>query len=166
VSADTALQLDAFVTPGTLLKAAREGEELSTREVAERLNWTPGYVEIIERDDYQALLSPAFARGYVKAYGRLLAMDEQQLLATFDQYRDSRQDMAPRRVQTRPLQMQHTGLGVVVGLAVLGILVFVLWWWQVGSAAAPAALEQDAQGTVDAGIPGQSEGDRVVAGGE
>jgi cytoskeleton protein RodZ len=164
VSDDAALQLDAFVTPGTLLKAAREAQELSTREVAERLNWMPGYVEIIERDDYQALLSPAFARAYVKAYGRLLAMDQQQLLETFDRHRDGRQDLTPRRVRTRPLQLQRTGLGVIVGLVVLGILVFALWWWQVGSTTSPHTPEQGVQATVDAGVGGQREDDRVVAG--
>ena len=164
MSDNAALQLDAFVTPGTLLKAGREAQKLSTREVAERLNWMPGYVEIIERDDYQALLSPAFARAYVKAYGRLLAMDQQQLLETFDRHRDGRQDLTPRRVQTRPLQLQRTGLGVIVGLVVLGILVFALWWWQVGSTTSPHPLEQGVQATVDAGMGGQREGDRVVAG--
>ena len=45
MSDNATLQLDAFVTPGTLLKAGREAQKLSTREVAERLNWMPGYVE-------------------------------------------------------------------------------------------------------------------------
>ena len=63
------LQLDAFTTPGSLLKAAREKEGMSQREAADRLNLMPDYVGIIERDDYQALRSPPFARGYVKAMG-------------------------------------------------------------------------------------------------
>ena len=67
------VQLDAFITPGTLLKTAREAQQLSEREVADRLNWMPGYTAIIERDDFQALRRPAFARGYVKAYGTMLA---------------------------------------------------------------------------------------------
>ncbi len=43
MSDDASEQLDAFVTPGTLLKAAREAQELSQREVADRLHLMPGY---------------------------------------------------------------------------------------------------------------------------
>ncbi len=49
------------------------------------LNLMPGYVAILERDDYQALRSPAFARGYVRAYGQLMELDEAELLRAFDQ---------------------------------------------------------------------------------
>lgn len=163
---NAALQLDAFVTPGTLLKAAREGQELDPREVAERLNWMPGYVEIIESDNYPALLSPAFARGYVKAYGRLLAVDENQLLDTFDKLRGGSQDLTPKRVQTRPPQVQRTGFGVIVGLVVLGLLVFALWWWQGGSESPIKGLEQSVEGRAAPGMDARSEGDRTVAGDE
>ena len=43
-----------------------------------------GYVPMIERDDYQGLRSPAFARGYVRAYGKLLELDEEELIAAFE----------------------------------------------------------------------------------
>jgi cytoskeleton protein RodZ len=125
-----ARQLDAFTTPGTLLKAAREAQGIPEREAADRLNLMPGYVAILERDDYQALRSPPFARGYVKAYGKLLGLDEEQLLTCFDQLSDSDQEQQQKRVVTRPLQLQRTGLGVVIGLAVLLLLVLTLWWWQ------------------------------------
>ncbi len=35
-----------------------------------------------------------------------------------------------KRVETRPLQLQRTGAGVVIGLADFIVLVFALWWWQ------------------------------------
>ena len=128
---DEALQqLDAFTTPGTLLKAAREAQGIPEREAADRLNLMPGYVAILERDDYDALRSPAFARGYVKAYGKMLGLDEEQLLASFDQLRAADQSTGKKRIETRPLQLQRTGLGVVIGLAVLFLLVVVLWLWQ------------------------------------
>jgi len=126
---EQAVQLDAFATPGTLLKAAREKQGLSAREAADRLNFMPNYVEILERDDYEALRSPPFARGYVKAYGRLLGLDEQQLLSLFDQVNTEAVVQRKPRVETRPQQFQRTGLGVVVGLGVLLLLVAALWWW-------------------------------------
>ena len=53
---------------------------------------------------------------------------------------------AKKRIETRPLQLQRTGLGVVIGLGVLLLLVAVLWWAQDGeSAAAWSDLSQTSQ---------------------
>ena len=110
------------------------------REAADLLNLMPDYVAILERDDYQALRSPPFARGYLKAYGKLLGLDEEQLMSSFDQISDTGAAPPRERVVTRPLQLQRTGLGVVIGLAVLFMLVLALWWWQgdAGEATWPA----------------------------
>ena len=130
MSEDNCAQLDAFQTPGTLLKLAREKQELSQREVADRLHLMPGYPEIIERDEFQSLRHPAFARGYVKAYGKLVGVDEEQLLGAFDRLQAEAVAPAPRKIRTRPLQLQHTGLAVVIGLVLLVLLVLAIWWWR------------------------------------
>jgi len=127
---DEAVQLDAFTTPGTLLRAARESQGMSEREAADRLNFMPDYVTILERDDYQALRSPPFARGYVKAYGRLLDLDEEHLMSVFEQVIAEMPIQQEKRIETRPLQLQRTGLGVVIGLGVLLLMVMALWWWE------------------------------------
>lgn len=127
---DDAVQLDAFTTPGTLLRAARESQGMSEREAADQLNFMPNYVTILERDDYQALRSPPFARGYVKAYGRLLGLDEEYLMSVFEQVNLDVPTQQGKRIVTRPLQLQRTGLGVVTGLGVLLLLVVALWWWE------------------------------------
>ena len=124
------IQLDAFQTPGVMLKAARESRGLSPREVADRLHLMPGYPAIIERDDYKALRHPAFARGYVKAYGKLVGVDEKRLLDAYDRLRAGEQQPPPRTVQARPLQRQYVGLGVIVSLVLLALLVVAVWWWQ------------------------------------
>lgn len=112
-----------------MLRSARLARDLSSREVEDMLNLMPGYVDVLERDDYQALRSPAFARGYIRAYGQLMALDETELLEAFDDQRSSRAE-EKKRVETKPLQLQRTGAGVVVGLAVLLLLFVGLWWWQ------------------------------------
>ena len=152
-------QFDAFVTPGSLLRAEREAQGISEREAADRLNFMPGYVAILERDDYQALRSPPFARGYIKAYGRMLGLDEIPLLAAFDQLCEQQPSEEKKKVESRPLQLQHTRLGVVIGLAVLGLLVLGLWWWQgdrgkergVAVPASAEIQEQRLQGATTAG---------------
>ena len=145
MNAEVENQLDAFVTPGTLLQAAREAKEMSEREAADRLNWMPGYPAIIERDDFQALRRPAFARGYVKAYGKLLGIDEKQLLEAFERLQAGAEVHARKRVSSVPVQLQRTGLGVIVGLVLLLLLVLAIWRWQ------------GELGTVD-GVPGDDTG--------
>lgn len=144
MTTDVSGQVDAFVTAGTLLRTARMAEGLSEREVADRLNLMPGYVAILERDDYQALRAPAFARGYVRSYCQLLGLDEAEVLQAFDEQRQGQQQ-EKKRVETKSLQLQRTGVGVVVGLVTLLLLVAGLWWWQgSGSAGAPGNLPEQA----------------------
>lgn len=147
---DSGLQLDAFATPGTLLRTAREKQGMTAREAADRLNLMPDYVDILERDEYGSLRSPTFARGYVKAYGRLLGLDEAHLLSLFDEQREQQPGERKKRVETRPLQLQRTGLGVVIGLGVLLLLVTGLWWW--GQDGGDDTLPAESTGT----LPGKS----------
>jgi len=81
---DAAPERTGSPSPGALLKAAREDLDISPREAADRLNWMPGYVAIVENDDYAALRRPSFSRGYVKAFGRLVELDEGKLMDAFD----------------------------------------------------------------------------------
>ena len=127
-------------SPGAMLRAAREVQKMSEREAADRLNWLPRYVGQIESDDYESLRSPAFARGYIRAYGKMLALDEEELITAFEILTEGLfEGGRGKRVATEPLQLQRTGIGIVVGLVVLGLLIAGLWWWQAG---------QDASATV------------------
>ncbi len=130
MSEDASVQLDAFLTPGTMLKTAREEQGLSQREVADRLHLMPAYPAMIECDDFRALRHPAFARGYVKAYGKLLGLEEQRLLDAFDRQRAQEKSPELSKVSTRPLQLQQVGLSVIVGLVLLVLLVAAVWWWR------------------------------------
>lgn len=123
------VQADIETSPGALLKAERLAQGMSEREAADRLNWMPDYVAVIESDHYEKLRNPAFARGYVKAYTRLMALDEETLIAAFDKNRaDNASNLEARRKETKPLNVQKTGLGVVIGLGILLLLVLFMWW--------------------------------------
>jgi len=148
VTGNPSRQLDAFTTPGSLLRAAREKQGMTPREAADRLNFMPNYVSILERDDYRALRSPSFARGYIRSYGRLLGVDEAYLLSLFDAMREEVATTPAAPPKSRPLQLQHTGMGVVIGVGVLMLLVAALWWWG-GPAAGPGAGLEAAVGQRD-----------------
>lgn len=120
--------VEGFTSPGTILRLAREAAQMTEREAADRLNLMPDYVGILERDDYQALRSPAFARGYLKAYARLLEIDEERVMPLYDEI--VAQEPTKERIETKPLQLQHTRAGVAVSLVLMLLLVAALWWWQ------------------------------------
>jgi cytoskeleton protein RodZ len=126
----------ARVSPGAMLQAAREARGLSAQDVAQRLFWLPEYVAFIERDEFERLRRPAFARGYVRAYARMLGLDETLVLAGYDEVRPAPVQSSVRARNPRPLPLQRTGLGLMLGLGVLALLVLVLWWAQSGQAVA------------------------------
>ena len=126
MTSDASTQIDAVATPGSLLRRARLAAQMSEREVEDQLNLMPGYVGILERDAYQELRSPTFARGYVRSYAQLMKLDEEKVLLAFDDFRHN-WAREKQRVETRPLQLQSTRLGIVLGLLVLALLCVALW---------------------------------------
>ncbi|NBC22636.1 MAG: DUF4115 domain-containing protein [Gammaproteobacteria bacterium] len=66
--------------PGEVLRARREALDVTVREVAETLNLSMAMIEALEADDASKLPGTVFARGYVRAYARLLELDPKPLL--------------------------------------------------------------------------------------
>ena len=121
--------------PGVLLQAARQARGWTPAEVADRLHWLPEVVGLLGRDAYDRLRRPAFARGYLGAYARLLGLNETDVLAGFDLHSPDAVARSAGQCPRRLRPLQRTGVGIVIGLAVLALLILGLWWTQVGHAA-------------------------------
>ena len=59
--------------PGQVLRAARERQGLSLADVAARLNLTVQALEHLEAGEFGRLPGHTFARGYIRAYARLVS---------------------------------------------------------------------------------------------
>lgn len=68
-------------TPGRILAAARVARGLTVTEIALRLKFSPKQIEALEADRYDALAGPAFVRGMVRAYAKLVGVDADALVA-------------------------------------------------------------------------------------
>ncbi|MCZ7597367.1 MAG: helix-turn-helix domain-containing protein [Gammaproteobacteria bacterium] len=68
--------LSSKASPGMILAAARDELKWSIEDVAANLNLRVSVIEALERDDYGDLPGPTFVRGYIRAYARLLGIDE------------------------------------------------------------------------------------------
>ena len=71
---------EATEGPGAALQAAREARELSVPQVADQLKLSSAAVTALEANDWDRLPAPVFVRGYIRAYARLMALDDEELL--------------------------------------------------------------------------------------
>lgn len=71
-------------TPGQMLHKARMAKKWTVEHVAKQLRLAPAYIEEIEADQYTQISSPAYARGYLRAYSRLLEISGDTVIATFN----------------------------------------------------------------------------------
>lgn len=73
----------ATIGPGPALRAARTKMNVEVREVADALNLPAHMIESIETNDFAAMPSLVFARGYVRAYAKLVELDPDAVVQIF-----------------------------------------------------------------------------------
>lgn len=71
----------AAVSPGAMLRQARESAGWSIDTVSQQLKLAPRQVQALEADDYAQLPGRTFVRGFMRNYARLLHLDPDALLA-------------------------------------------------------------------------------------
>jgi len=69
---------------GQILREAREAQGITLDNAAMRLRLMHRQVEAMERDDFESLGQPVFARGFVRNYARMLGLVPESLLARMD----------------------------------------------------------------------------------
>ncbi|HYQ73008.1 MAG TPA: helix-turn-helix domain-containing protein, partial [Gammaproteobacteria bacterium] len=111
--------------PGGHLAVAREARGLTLALVAKNLRLSAATLQALESSRYEDLPEPIYVRGYLRAYARLLEMDEEVLVAEYDRTVDRREPVLRpttrvRRQATAPgLHIRGAAALVVVTIAVL-----------------------------------------------
>lgn len=119
--------------PGETLRKARENKGLALGDVAVQLNLTAHALRNLEAGAFEQLPGHTFARGYVRAYAKLMGMDQNRLVAEFDQYTGTDASGSSVASLTRieePARVSQSlvKLFSVVALLALGGVGF--FWWQ------------------------------------
>ena len=71
---------EAGAGPGAALQAAREARQLSVPQVADQLKLSSAAVTALEANDWDRLPAQVFVRGYIRAFARLMGLDDEELL--------------------------------------------------------------------------------------
>jgi len=120
--------------PGVLLREGREALSVSVGQVAKTLKLSVSVIESIEANDFNELPVPAFTRGYIRAYAKLIMLDADQLVHDYDLVGLGNEPalvVDPQRTDFRELPQRYPGWvlgGSVVAVVLVSILVLWIVW--------------------------------------
>lgn len=142
---------DVAAGPGAIVRARREARGLTRQDIADSLNLGQRVIEDIETENWARLPTPAFTRGYLRAYAKLLDIDPDEVASAFEaalgRGEVRRVDVSPiQRKQGRgvaDLAQKHPGavLTSAVGAVICAVLIvlWAVWPTSTQSVAAPVA---------------------------
>ena len=128
ITADGIEQPQSF--PGSILKEARDKKDYSIEYVAGRLHLRVRIIELLEADEYKQLPEPVFVKGYIRAYAKLLDIDDVPLL---EQYKAHCKNVQrPDRALWQSQREVNKGIHLVRWFTVISLLVVMvtvgMWW--------------------------------------
>jgi cytoskeleton protein RodZ len=132
---------------GARLRAAREQAGLSILQAAEKLHTDVHVLEALEAEQFGALGAPVFVRGHIRRYAELVresALELQSLYAE-SAHASARPDLTrvPKADPGQPPPSRLVpGMAVVVGVALIGIIGWVLNAVNSGPGSRPSPLTQ------------------------
>lgn len=118
--------------PGAQLAAVRIAKGYAVEDIASRLNLRVRVIELLEADDYANMPNSVFVKGYLRAYAKLVELNADALLETFNRNFSVEQPAEkPALWQSR----RDTGKGEkairwITTLFGFVVLVSVVIWWQ------------------------------------
>lgn len=115
---------------GGELKKAREAQKLTIADVCSRLHLNEKQVTAMEQDDFVSLNDPTRARGFIRAYARLLGLDEGSLVNKHRQLFPE-EALNPIKVTTETLARAPKREGLpkyFLGIGALILLTLLVWF--------------------------------------
>ena len=121
------------VNPGESLRKVRESRNLELKDVAVQLNLTVQALRNLEAGEFERLPGTTFARGYIRAYAKLLSLDPAPLVVEFDQCTGS--DAAGSSVASlerieEPVRVSQKLVKVFSVATLAAIVAAGFFWWQ------------------------------------
>lgn len=123
--------------PGETLRKARENKNWSLADVAGQLNLTSQRLGQLEAGQFDQLPGHTFARGYLRAYAKLLGMDQGMIVQEFDQFTGTNASGSNVHGLGRieePMRLSQNLLRLVCFVLLLAMAGGGFLWWQDQSA--------------------------------
>ena len=134
-------QLETPTDVGARLRAAREAQQISLREIAATTKISVGALEALEQNDVAELPGGIFTRAFVRAYAAEVGLDPEQTMRDFVAQVPAEEVDEGKQYDRRPqehdlFQSQQRMAGTVLTLVLIGLPVAALLLF-VGTRAVP-----------------------------
>ncbi|MGB5491108.1 MAG: RodZ domain-containing protein [Woeseiaceae bacterium] len=112
---------------GERLAIARREQQISVLEIAKELHLDEPKVRAIERNEFDVIGAPVFAKGHLRKYAQLVGVDEGDVMA--DYYQLNRSEGMPPLVATRRRPRREMSPGPWIAVIVVLIIAATAYWW-------------------------------------
>jgi cytoskeleton protein RodZ len=137
---------------GERLAEARREQQITVLEVAKELHLDEPKVRALERNEFEVLGAPVFAKGHLRKYAHLVGVDEDDVFA--DYYSMTRAESMPPFVTHRKKIRYEMSPGPWIAvISVIVVAAAAYWWIALRDTSAPAALSQPEQSQPDQSQP-------------
>ena len=150
---------DAGPIGGERLAEARRAQQIPVLEIAKELHLDEYKVRSLERNEFEVLGAPVFAKGHLRKYAQLVDVAEEDVMA--DYYQLNRSEGAPPVVLPRRRPSREISPGPWIAAVVVLLVVAAAYWWFVErepsqpqvetGQVAPLPVDESADDAADAG---------------
>jgi len=134
--ADGSGDAEAKPVAGERLAEARREKQISVVEIAKELHLDEPKVRALEKNDFEALGAPVFAKGHLRKYAQLVGVDFDDVIAEY--YEFNREPPAPLVVNSQAKVRRELSPGPWIAVIIVLIFAAIAYWWF--SARPPAAV--------------------------
>jgi cytoskeleton protein RodZ len=112
---------------GERLAEARREQQITVLEVAKELHLDEPKVRALERNDFDMLGAPVFAKGHLRKYAQLVGVDIDDVFA--DYYKMTRSESIPPVVVGRVRVRQELSPGPWIAVIIVILAAAASYWW-------------------------------------
>ncbi|MDH3266441.1 MAG: DUF4115 domain-containing protein [Gammaproteobacteria bacterium] len=113
---------------GERLAAARREQQISVLEVAKELHLDEPKVRALERNDFDVLGAPVFAKGHLRKYAQLVGVDADDVFTDYYQMTRS-ESLPPVVVSGRPRMRREMSPGPWIAVIIVILVAAAAYWW-------------------------------------
>lgn len=136
---------------GERLAEARREQQITVLEVAKELHLDEPKVRALERNEFEVLGAPVFAKGHLRKYAQLVGVDEDDVFA--DYYTMTRAESMPPIVAGRKKTSREMSPGPWIAVITVIVVAASAYWWFGVRETLPAATSQPQQSQAEQAEP-------------